>query len=507
MTQFQLSIDTLKHAYNSGKQIISNYRVFVSDVDTPVSLYNKLNKYYDDCFLFESVLGGENLGRYSFIGSAALDTYFTYQSEMKNPYDDLKDIVNNYSNNSTEDISSTLDFFHQGMVGFFGFESMQRIEPCLELQSSHLPESFFYLVGNLIIFDHVSQKLYLINNICLRNIQDEIELEETLKSSESELKKLTEIIHEKNNLERINFEIEEVSPEKPFNSNTKKEEFVEMVNKAKEHILEGDIFQVVLSQRFEKNTSINALDLYRTLRSLNPSPYLFIFNVNLKDTEKNFSIVGSSPEMLIKSEKKLSYDNKTEIWAELRPIAGTYRRGANEFEDRKLAEKLLNDPKERAEHLMLLDLGRNDLGRVCANGSIHVAQNMIIEKYSHVLHIVSSLKGKLKEEMSSIELLKACFPAGTLSGAPKIEAVKIISELEKTPRGPYGGCIGYINFDGTINLAIMIRSLILEKNKISIQAGAGVVADSDPESEYQETFNKAAALMSAVERMKSENFS
>ena len=205
--------------------------------------------------------------------------------------------------------------------------------------------------------------------------------------------------------------------------------------------------------------------------------------------------------MLIKSEKKLNYNNETEIWAELRPIAGTYRRGENEVEDRKLAEKLLNDPKERAEHLMLLDLGRNDLGRVCANASIHVAQNMIIEKYSHVLHIVSSLKGKLKEEMSSIELLKACFPAGTLSGAPKIEAVNIISKLEKEPRGPYGGCIGYINFDGTINVAIMIRTLILEKNKLSIQAGAGVVADSDPESEYQETFNKAAALMSAVERI------
>ena len=492
-------------------KIISNSRTFISDVDTPVSLYNKLSKHYSDCFLFESVLGGENLGRYSFIGCSALDTFISFKNKSKypnnssNPYEQIKNFLNEFATNLEDNVSVTndLEFFHQGLVGFMSFESMQRIEPCLDLQESHLPESFFYLAGNLIVFDHVSQKLYVVNNILLEDDYDQAKLDGLYQTSNQELDKLSSIIHEVNNLERKEFnEKIQASPSNDsFKSNTSKEEFIAMVNKAKEHILEGDIFQVVLSQRFEKETQLSALDLYRVLRSLNPSPYLFIFNANLErdNLGENFTIVGSSPEMLIKTEKKFNQHGAEELWAELRPIAGTYKRGQNQAQDIKLAEKLLNDPKERAEHVMLLDLGRNDLGRVCEHGSIHVAQNMIIEKYSHVLHIVSSLKGKLKSDMSSVELLEACFPAGTLSGAPKIEAVNIISKLEKDPRGPYGGCIGYINLDGTINVAIMIRSIIIESNKISIQAGAGVVADSDPESEYQETFNKAAALISAVE--------
>jgi anthranilate synthase component 1 len=488
--QLNLSEEEFITKAQAGEKIISNFTCLLSDLDTPVSTYAKLSQHFKDCFLFESVLGGEKLGRYSFIGANALNKFSSFKTDDFSPYDEIENLLSNYSYKNlslniqdtvTHNISQELKFFHKGFVGFFSFESIQRIEPSLDLKESPLPEYFLYLAGSLIVFDHVGQKLYIISNSLIESLETEY-LKNTYQKNTENINQLITIISEEHTLEKINDTASK-----------------EMVKKAQEHILEGDIFQVVLSQRFFLEAELDALTTYRLLRSLNPSPYLYLFNVDLSHLDKeSFSIVGSSPEMLIKSEILENENGESEIWAELRPIAGTYKRGKNTSEDKILTEKLLKDTKEIAEHVMLVDLGRNDLGRVCENGTIHLAENMVVEKYSHVLHIVSSVKGKLKKTINSIALLKACFPAGTLTGAPKIEAIKIISKLENEARGPYGGCIGYINLDGTINVAIMIRTIILEKHQASIQCGAGIVSDSSPESEYQETFNKARALMEVL---------
>jgi len=508
--QLNLSEEEFISKAKAGEKIISNFTCLLSDLDTPVSTYAKLSQHFKDCFLFESVLGGEKLGRYSFIGANALNKFCSFQKDSFSPYDEIENLLSNYSYKNSnpniqdtvrQSISQELKFFHKGFVGFFSFESMQRIEPSLDLKESPLPEYFLYLAGSLIVFDHVSQKLYIISNSLIESLESE-HLKNTYQKSADTIKQLITIISEEHHLEKINDRVTKDTKEqkiKEFKSNSSKETFTNIVKKAQEHILEGDIFQVVLSQRFFLEAKLDALTTYRLLRSLNPSPYLYLFNIDQSELGKeSFSIVGSSPEMLIKSEILENENGEREIWGELRPIAGTYKRGKNANEDKVLTEKLLKDTKEIAEHVMLVDLGRNDLGRVCENGTIHLAENMVVEKYSHVLHIVSSVKGKLKKDVNSIKLLKACFPAGTLTGAPKIEAIKIISKLENEARGPYGGCIGYINLDGTINVAIMIRTIILEKHQASIQCGAGIVADSSPESEYQETFNKARALMEVL---------
>ena len=506
--QLNLSEEEFITKAKAGEKIISNFACLLSDLDTPVSTYAKLSQHFKDCFLFESVLGGEKLGRYSFIGANALNKFSSFKTDDFSPYDEIENLLANYSYQNqtiniqdTHDISQELKFFHKGFVGFFSFESIQRIEPSLDLKESPLPEYFLYLAGSLIVFDHVEQKLYVISNSLIESLETKY-LKNIYQESINTINQLITIISEEHHLEKINDTSSKNTKEleiRKFKSNSSEKAFREMVKKAQEHILEGDIFQVVLSQRFFLEAELDALTTYRLLRSLNPSPYLYLFNVDLSHLDKeSFSIVGSSPEMLIKSEIIENENGESEIWAELRPIAGTYKRGKNASEDKILTEKLLKDTKEIAEHVMLVDLGRNDLGRVCENGTIHLAENMVIEKYSHVLHIVSSVKGKLKKTINSIALLKACFPAGTLTGAPKIEAIKIISKLENEARGPYGGCIGYINLDGTINVAIMIRTIILEKHQASIQCGAGIVADSSPESEYQETFNKARALLEVL---------
>ena len=508
--QLNLSEEEFITKAQAGEKIISNFTCLLSDLDTPVSTYAKLSQHFKDCFLFESVLGGEKLGRYSFIGANALNKFSSFKTDDFSPYDEIENLLSNYSYKNlslniqdtvTHNISQELKFFHKGFVGFFSFESIQRIEPSLDLKESPLPEYFLYLAGSLIVFDHVGQKLYIISNSLIESLETEY-LKNTYQKNTENINQLITIISEEHHLEKIDNTASKNTKEQEINkfkSNSSEKAFKEMVKKAQEHILEGDIFQVVLSQRFFLEAELDALTTYRLLRSLNPSPYLYLFNVDLSHLDKeSFSIVGSSPEMLIKSEILENENGESEIWAELRPIAGTYKTGKNTSEDKILTEKLLRDTKEIAEHVMLVDLGRNDLGRVCENGTIHLAENMVVEKYSHVLHIVSSVKGKLKKAINSIALLKACFPAGTLTGAPKIEAIKIISKLENEARGPYGGCIGYINLDGTINVAIMIRTIILEKHQASIQCGAGIVADSSPESEYQETFNKARALMEVL---------
>ncbi|MDP2725874.1 MAG: anthranilate synthase component I family protein, partial [Syntrophales bacterium] len=271
--------------------------------------------------------------------------------------------------------------------------------------------------------------------------------------------------------------------EETFHSNMSQERFEDVVKRAKDYIVAGDIIQVVLSQRFDMNNNIDPVDLYRALRYVNPSPYLFFLKL------EDMILIGSSPEVMVRLEEKT---------VELRPIAGTRKRGKNEQEDRLMADELLGDPKERAEHVMLVDLGRNDLGRIAGIGSVQVTQLMTVERYSHVMHLVSNIQAHLAEGRDAFDVLSATFPAGTLSGAPKIRAMEIIDELEPTRRGPYGGAVGYFSFNGNMDFCITIRTIMLKEGKIFIQAGAGIVADSDPSKEYQETMNKAAGMKQAI---------
>lgn len=495
-----------------SETIISNWIEILADLDTPVSIYAKLQALCPESFLLESVEGGEKLGRYSIIGFKPLKTI---QTDADGCYKLLEEQKQNHQQIYDKE-AELLPFFHKGYVGYLSFETVKDIETSLasNFKKSKFPEMYMIMVGSLAVFDHVKHKLFLVSNteICrdsLKNKNNEDKknyLEELYKKSVKEVLYLKDAISTPYQLE--NFHLNNKAKDTvEFQSNTGKEEFMSMVEKAKEHILEGDIFQVVLSHILKAKINVDPLLIYRILRTVNPSPYLFLFNA--KDKEgKSFSLVGSSPEMLVKNTRAGEFvhlnkssilkENEEGFISELRPIAGTYKRGKNEAEDKELSEKLLSDKKERAEHVMLVDLARNDLGRVCTNSSIEVPQNMIIEKYSHVLHIVSSVIGKLAKDKSSIDLLKACFPAGTLSGAPKVKALEIISKLEKEARGPYGGCLGNFSLDKSLDVAMVIRTLIIEEDQVSIQAGAGVVADSEPEKEYQETLNKASALMRVI---------
>jgi anthranilate synthase component I len=491
------SLEDFKN-FAENQSLITNYCELYADLDTPVSIYAKLKEKSEHAFLFESVIAGERIGRYSIIGFRPLEIIDGNLMDTNNCFKLLEDKISQYQPKTNTD--EVLPFFHKGFVGFFPFESSSHIEPVLKLKSSAYPSIYMLLVGSLVVFDHVKQKLFLISNSL---VGSKASIDELYDTSVNQLQELKEIISSSSQLDRLDLDLCLKSvdnlDQSIFYSNTGKDEFINQVDQAKQHIKEGDIFQVVLSHRMSANISIDPLVAYRMLRSINPSPYLFIFNIK---SSIEAVLVGSSPEMLVKTDLKTDTDSSRYLLAENRPIAGTYKRGANYADDEVLINKLLNDQKEIAEHVMLIDLARNDLGRVCQKGSVTVPQKMIVEKYSHVLHIVSSVVGKIKSDFgvsSGVKLINACFPAGTLSGAPKIEAIKIISKLEKEARGPYGGAIGYFSLDGTMDSAILIRTLVIEKNKVSIQAGAGVVADSDPEKEWQETLNKARALISVVE--------
>jgi anthranilate synthase component I len=458
-----------------NKEIYTNHIELFADLDTPVSIYSKLRKQSPDAFLFESVIGGEQIGRYSIIGYSALEKIIIDFDSSKDPYKLLETKI--LDHNSQD---SKLPFFHKGYVGFFSFESIKHIEPSIKTKKSNHPDAYLILVGLLIVFDHVKQKLFLIDNSYSNNLNE----------SKIRLENLKQIISNEAKIERLNESIIS-SRTIELDSNTGKDRFLEIVKQGKKHIQDGDCFQIVLSHKLSKKIKIDPLHAYRKLRTINPSPYLFLFNFN------DSSLVGSSPEMLVKTNKLAN----NRFQAEIRPIAGTYKRGKNEIEDIEQAKKLMSDPKERAEHVMLIDLARNDLGRVCDNASVKVAETMKIEKYSHVLHIVSSVIGTLKQAYnlsSGVQALRACFPAGTLSGAPKVNAIKIIEELETEARGPYGGTIGYFGLDGSIDTAIMIRTILIESEEVTVQAGAGIVADSNPESEWQETYNKANALLETL---------
>lgn len=463
----------LKYAENDY-DIVPVFKEILADMDTPVSV---LQCFADsqNAFLLESIEGGENWGRFSFVGIDPELLLETDHSEGKNG--ELEALRNIYKDLKVAELSDLPRFFG-GAVGFTGYESIGEFEdmPLPKADSQHVkPRSCFLKADKLIVFDNVRHTIKIV--FCTRP-KDAESFDAAYDDAIKQIDKIAESLHTESSLSVEKYD------EVEFNSNMSRAEYIDMVRKAKEYIVEGDIIQVVLSQRFSAQTKVPPVQLYRALRLLNPSPYTFFLKLGEK------TLVGSSPEVMVRL---------TGSRVEVRPIAGTRPRGDTEQEDRKLADDLLSDEKEKAEHVMLVDLGRNDIGRIAEPGSVQVSEYMVIERYSHVMHLVSHVEGVLRKEFDAYDVLKATFPAGTLSGAPKIRAMEIIRELEPTPRGAYGGALGYISYTGNMDLAITIRTLEVEDNVVSVQAGAGIVYDSDPDSEYDETCHKARGMQKAVE--------
>jgi anthranilate synthase component 1 len=461
------------------------YKRLLADVLTPVSLFMNIREGARNPFLLESVEGGEQLARYSFIGRSPYQTLQfdgskttlsnkTTKVEIDRPYfEELKSQTTKY----TEPKIPELPRLTGGAVGFSAYDTFRLVEdlPDVPDDDLHLPEAVWCFYDEIYAFDHVKHQVILIKTVFIDKASDAERLYESALISLEEM----ESAAMSGNYKRREFSIDPES----LVSNIERDQFKKMVNTAKDYIYEGDIFQVVLSQRFEANMSGDSFMLYRALRMVNPSPYLFFLDFD------DFQIVGSSPEVLVRVQDK-----------EVRvlPIAGTRPRGNTHQEDHDLEEDLKNDPKEIAEHIMLVDLGRNDLSRVSKPGTVIMERNQVIERYSHVMHIVSDVVGEISDEMTSVDALMQCFPAGTVSGAPKIRAMQIIDELEPTKRGIYAGAVGYFDFSGNMDTCIAIRTMVVTKNKVYIQAGAGIVADSDPSKEFEETQNKAGALVQAL---------
>ncbi len=456
-----------------------------SDLDSPLSIFTKLaNQPFS--YLLESVEGGEKFGRYSIIGLPSKVQIKIYKNEIsifdqgkiKEKFDHANplDFIEEYMNQFKVPDDLNLPRYSGGLAGYFGYETINYIEPKLAKDflkdELDVPDILLMLSDEIIVIDNTLSKLFIISY--LDPMEDDA-YEKGLLRVQSYLEQL-----------KSPQQILESSKEQRTQSQSEfgEQAFKEAVIKAKNYIYEGDIMQVVLSQRMNQPYHSDPLTLYRALRALNPSPYMFFYHMD------DHFVVGASPEILVRlEEKKVS----------VRPIAGTRPRGKNEKEDLLLEKDLLEDPKEIAEHVQLMDLGRNDISRVSSTGSIQVTDNMTIERYSHVMHIVSNVEGKLEGDFSAMDVLKATFPAGTVSGAPKIRAMEIINELEQTKRGIYAGAVGYFEFNGDMDVAIAIRTAVIKNNTLFVQAGAGIVADSVPENEWIETQNKAKAILSAAQ--------
>jgi anthranilate synthase component 1 len=465
-----------------------------ADLETPVSVYLKLAG-TEPSFLLESISGGENLARYSFIGVQPRGAFILRNGEMEicmdgqtrfqaidtsKPLDCLRQHLANPENVVQP---AGLPRFHGGLVGYLGYEMMRFFEKNVPLEPyTDLPDAIFLLADTLVAFDHAFGKILLI--VRYRTAED------VGTAHQEALKRLKDLRKRLDGPIPMQRYVPSVMHQQELSSNMTRTQYHSAVERAKEHITAGDAFQIVLSQRLSRGTEAEAFSIYRALRSLNPSPYMFFFNFGKLAGEPGLQLIGASPELHVRLEKGQ---------AAVRPIAGTRPRSAQPLEDLALEQELLADPKERAEHVMLVDLARNDLGRVCEYGSVDVPEQMVVERYSHVMHIVSEVTGRLKSELDAFDLMQATFPAGTVSGAPKIRAMQIIDQLEKDPRGVYAGAVGYFAMDGSMDTCIAIRTMVMRGKQISVQAGAGIVADSDPEKEYQESLNKARALAVAVE--------
>lgn len=457
----------------------------IADLLTPVSAFLKLCGENHDGFLLESVEGGEKVARYSFLGQdpreyAIFDgktVTVTDQAGTRQLSCDIFDYLKEKMANFRFVDNPQLPRFSGGFVGGFGYEIVRHIETLPEINPplKDQPLASFGLYDTILAFDHVKHEILIITNVFL---EDGANLKARYDEAREKIFQLKKSLQQPLKVDDIRSK-DHIS----VKSNFKPEDFGNAVRKAQEYIRAGDIFQVVLSQRFSRKIHVPDFNIYRALRLVNPSPYLYFIRNNGQ------SIIGSSPELLVRVENR-------EVW--VRPIAGTRPRGKTEGEDARLAEDLLADEKERAEHIMLVDLGRNDVGRVSTYGSVKVTEQMIIERYSHVMHIVSEVKGNLLDGLDAIDALKSCFPAGTVSGAPKIRAMEIIEELEPERRGIYSGALGYIDFSGNLDSCIAIRTIEVKDDIAYFQAGAGIVADSVPENEYMETVHKSNALRSAI---------
>ncbi|MBI4547733.1 MAG: anthranilate synthase component I [Ignavibacteriae bacterium] len=477
--------------FDEFKQLAQSYNVIpvsqtmLADMLTPVSAYLRLRKGSRSSFLFESVEGGERVARYSFIGRDPIavlkckenKTTLIENGNLQVLTENFFDILNRIVTRYRQPAIPSLPRFSGGLVGFIGYDAVRFIEeiPATVTNEINLDDSILGLFTSVIAFDHLKHQIIIIVNVIVDHHND---LRKQYEHAQTEIAKLESALHN-TDIQTKRFKV----CSDALKYETAPEAFHTMVKKAKHYIREGDIFQVVLSQRFSSEYEGDPFNTYRALRIINPSPYLYYLDLD------GFSIIGSSPEILVRVEDGI---------AEVYPIAGTRHRGKNEEEDQALETELLADEKERAEHVMLVDLGRNDLGRVCDVGSIKVDQLMIIVRYSHVMHIASRVIGKVAAGKTCVDVLKATFPAGTVSGAPKIRAMKIIDELEGTRRGIYAGGVGYFDFSGNMDICIAIRTMFVTNGRIYLQAGAGIVADSDPEREYQETMNKAGALVEAL---------
>jgi anthranilate synthase component 1 len=451
-----------------------------ADLETPVSAYLKIAR-GNYSFLLESVEGGERLARYSFIGT---EPSHVLRTEDENPVDPLNLVEKEFAQLHPVSIAD-LPRFHGGMVGYLSYEVARHFErlPCPDQDPQGLPESVLMLADTLLVFDHITHKIKVVSHAHLDGDVDTAYREATCKIDDL--------------VDRLEQPINSKAPKNApptrsgVSSNFSQAEFEAIVSQAKEYIYAGDIIQAVLSQRLARRTYASPFAIYRALRSVNPSPYMYYLHLG------DFYIVGASPELLVRVEDGI---------VSTHPIAGTRPRGKDATEDLALGEELKGDDKERAEHIMLVDLGRNDIGRISEPGTVEVTQLMDLERYSHVMHLVSHVQGKLRAGLSQLDALRSCFPAGTVSGAPKIRAMEIIAELEKEKRGPYAGAVGYLDFSGNLDTAIAIRTIVIKDNIAYIQAGAGIVADSIPEREYQESLNKAQALLVAIDQAEAEQY-
>ncbi|MBU0684101.1 MAG: anthranilate synthase component I [Candidatus Omnitrophica bacterium] len=467
--------------------VIPVYSEMLDDFGTPLSVFLAVDE-GDFSYLLESVEGGEHMARFSFLGSAPSltiesrgDTISITEGTKKktyktktNPIDEIKKLMDKFRFVPVDGLPR----FCGGLVGYMGYDMVRHIEnvPDMNPADFDIADMQFVLTDTILILDHVEHRIKIVSNAVIKG-DPAIAYDKACREIDKIIKKLKNF---KVNLTETKKQVKKSR----LKSNFSKEKFCEIVKKAKSYIRAGEVIQLVLSQRIERKTKVEPFSIYRALRSINPSPYMYYLKFG------GYKIIGSSPEILVRCENRV---------VEVRPIAGTRPRGRGEKEDAKFEKELLADPKEKAEHIMLVDLGRNDIGRVCEYSTVKVKELMCVERYSHVMHIVSDVEGVLRKDKDIYDLIKAVFPAGTVTGAPKVRAMQLIDELENVRRGPYAGCVGYISFSGNTDMCITIRTIVMKGDTAFIQAGAGIVLDSKPEKEYEETLNKAKAMFKAVE--------
>ena len=488
------SLETYKTLAGKGN-LVPIYREILADLETPVSAYMKIAK-GDYGFLLESVEGGEKWGRYSFLGTSPrvlfrskgrsaewIESGKSRPLEVEtSPLTLIQERLDRYRPVPLEGLPR----FFGGMVGYFGYDTARFFESLPDdlPDDLGLPDCFLMLVDTLLIFDNVRHSIKIVHNSFLPDYRTP---EEAYLAAVGAISDIETRLSAPLNATEGEAGPDSTDPPPTFSSNMTEEEYRSAVKKGKKYIEEGDIIQVVLSRRLEADGPSRTFDLYRALRMINPSPYMYYLQMG------DISLAGASPETLVRLE-----DGRVDV----RPIAGTRPRGGNEAEDRRIEEELRSDPKERAEHIMLVDLGRNDVGRVSKIGTVRVDEFLTVERYSHVMHLVSHVHGELSDDRTAYDVIAACLPAGTLSGAPKIRAMEIIEELEPVKRGLYGGAVGYIGFNRNVDLAIAIRTILASGGRVYVQAGAGIVADSVPEREQEECLNKSRAMIRAVEMAK-----